>query len=64
MKRRVAFLFLGLAVVAALGVSVRQMQASAPPICTDYMCHALDDECTGIPEITCKSCYLHRCREN
>ena len=63
MKRRFAFAFLGLAVVGILGASVKQLQASAPPICTDYICN-WDDQCQGIPEITCKSCYNHRCKEN
>jgi hypothetical protein len=63
MKRRFVFFFLGLAVVGILGASVKQLQASAPPICSDYVCIALDDEC-HVPEITCKSCYNHRCKEN
>jgi len=49
--------------VGILGASVKQLQASAPPICSDYVCIALDDEC-HVPEITCKSCYNHRCKEN
>ena len=62
MKRRFAFLFLGLVVVGALGVSAKQLQANAP-ICSDYVCN-INDECGGIPEITCKSCALHRCKAN